>query len=133
MTRSLETAPIDASRGAASRAPGLRLLVLHGSRARDDARPESDWDFAYLADATFDPDGLRAELAERLRSDGIDLADLARAGGQLRFRVARDGVVVFEARPGEWEGFWLEAVTFWCDVAPVLQPAYDSLLAELPR
>lgn len=109
----------------------LRLLVLHGSRARDDARADSDWDFGYLADEGFDPDALLAELATLLRADRIDLADLARASGQLRYRVARDGVVIHARDSAEWERFWMEAVSFWCEAGVVLQAAYDGALREL--
>ncbi len=131
MRETFTATDVDSIRQAATRARGLRLLVLHGSRARADARPESDWDFGYLADATFDPDGMLAELAARLRADGIDLADLASASGQLRFRVARDGIVLHARDAGEWERFWLDAVSFWCDAAPVLDRAYDGVLSEL--
>jgi len=33
----------------AERQPDLAMLVLFGSRARHNARPASDWDFAYTA------------------------------------------------------------------------------------
>jgi predicted nucleotidyltransferase len=59
---------------------GLRLLVMHGSRARGDAHALSDWDFAYEADGAFDPDALLALLADTLEADEIDLVDLTRAG-----------------------------------------------------
>lgn len=51
---------------------GLLLLLLVGSRARDDARAESDWDFGYLAARDSDIDGLRAALASALGTDRID-------------------------------------------------------------
>ncbi len=112
---------------------GLHLFVLFGSRARGDAREESDWDFAYLGDASLDVDGLVAYLAEVLHADRIDLVDLRRAGGQLRYRVAREGVVVFADDASRYERFWLDAVSFWCDAEPVLREGYDRLLAELER
>lgn len=42
----------------------LRLLVLHGSRARGDHHAHSDWDFAYQAAPGFDVDGLLTSLVE---------------------------------------------------------------------
>jgi predicted nucleotidyltransferase len=111
--------------------PQLRLLVLHGSRARGDAHEGSDWDFAYLADSGLDPSLLYADLALQLASDRVDLVDLATAGGLIRYRVARDGVVLFEAGAGTFDKFWLEAVTFWCDAEPVLRAGYDAVLAGL--
>jgi len=125
--------PTTALRDLAAQAHGLRMLVLYGSRARTDARPDSDWDLGYLADGSFDPGALYVDLSRTLNTDAIDLADLERANGLLRYNVASDGRVLFEASPGEWERFWMAAVTFWCDVEPVLRPAYDAVLARYQR
>ena len=133
MTRAISVHPDAALRALASRAAGLRLLVLHGSRARGDAHERSDWDFAYRADPGFDPDDLLARLVEHLRADRIDLADLDRAGALLRFRAARDAVVVFERAPRDFERFWLAAVDTWCDLAPVLEPAYARVLDKVAK
>lgn len=123
-----------AVRAMASRTPGLALLVLHGSRARGDQRVDSDWDVTYLADeGSLDADGLLASLAELLKADRVDLADLARAGALFRHRVAGDGVVLFERTPGTFDRFWLDAVHTWCDLAPVLTPIYEQVLQALPR
>ena len=113
--------------------PGLRLLVLHGSRARDEGHALSDWDFAYEADASFDADALLAGLADALHADHIDLADLSRAGALLRHRVARDGVVVLERPAGRFEQFRLDAIHTWCDLAPVLEPLYEQALERTAR
>ena len=111
--------------------PELRLLVLFGSRARGDAQEGADWDFGFLGDPAFDADALLGELMAALQADRVDLVDLGRAGGQVRFRVARDGRLVYERSPGEFQRFWFEAVSFWCDVAPVLEPAYEAVLSRL--
>jgi hypothetical protein len=68
-----------------------------------------------------------------LATDSVDLADLERASGLLRFRAARDGRVVFEAGAGIGNRFRLDAATFWCDAAPVLQRGYARVLDELTR
>ena len=107
------------------------LLVLHGSRARGDARAESDWDFAYLAAATTDIPALHAKLALALGTDAVDLTDLATAGGLFRYRTARDGIVLFEREPRLFEKFWFNAVSFWCDAAPVLRAGYKTVLDGL--
>ena len=112
---------------------GLDLLVLFGSRARGGAHDGSDWDLAYLAAAHMDPAALRGRLVEALRTDRVDLVDLARASGLLRYRAARDGQLVYEARAGVSDEFQFEAVRFWCDAGPVLQRGYEDVLAELPR
>jgi predicted nucleotidyltransferase len=117
----------------AAAAAGLRLLVLYGSRARGDAHAHSDWDFAYEGDAGLDVDALLAELVKRLDVDRVDLVDLGRAGALLRYRVARDGELIFERQAGRFGRFRLEAIDTWCDLAPVLEPAYARALDALPR
>lgn len=113
----------------ASGAPGLTLLVLHGSRARGDARADSDWDFAYLADGRFDADALLADLVLALGTDRVDLTRLdGGASGLLRFRVARDGKPLFEAQDGAFARFWFDAVSFWCDAGPILRRGYEAIL-----
>lgn len=110
---------------------GLLLLVVHGSRARGEARVDSDWDFAYLAKAEADIPALYSELTLALGTDAIDLTDLANAGGLFRYRTARDGIVLFEREPRLFEKFWFDAVSFWCDAAPVLRSGYKSVLDGL--
>jgi predicted nucleotidyltransferase len=109
----------------------LDALVLFGSRARGDARTTSDWDFGYLGAASLDMEGLLAALVTMLDTDRVDLVDLARAGGQLRYRVAADGRPVFERMPGAFARFRLEAVTFWCDAEAVITRGYDRVLEAL--
>lgn len=117
----------------AQKARGLELLMLFGSRARRDGHPGSDWDFAYTATDAFDPAVFLGNVAGIVGTDRVDLVDLNRAGGLIRYRVARDGQVVFEAQPGFADRFQLEAVRFWCDAESVLQRGYDDVLAELTR
>lgn len=113
--------------------PGLRLLVLHGSRARGQAHAGSDWDFAYLADPGLDADTLLMRLVEGVGADRVDLADLNRAGALLRQQVASDGVLLYEHVHGDFRRFQIEAARVWCDFAPVLDPVYRTVLEALPR
>jgi len=115
----------------AAAAPGLELLVLHGSRARGEAHSASDWDFAYLADAVFDPAALVARIVAAVGSERVDLADLSRASGLLRYRCARDGVIVYERDGGAFERFQLRAIAFWLDMAPVVRAELDARLERL--
>jgi predicted nucleotidyltransferase len=117
----------------ASRATGLELLLLFGSRARGTGVTTADWDFGYLASPSFDVDALLSILVEATGSDRVDLVDLGRASGLLRHRAATDGRLVFEDRPGLADTFRLDAARFWCDVAPVLEKAYEGVLAELRK
>jgi predicted nucleotidyltransferase len=118
-------------RSIAARQPGISLLLLFGSRARGDASDRADWDFGYLSGGSLDPLAVTAELAAAIGSERIDLVDLARAGGLLRFRAARDGVLIFESKPGTFDRFRFEAARFWFDAEPVLRPGYDAILDRL--
>ncbi len=111
--------------------PGLEALVLYGSRARGDATDSSDWDFAYLASPPFDPADLAGKLSLELATDGVDLVDAARASGLLRFRVARDGRLIYERFPGAFLRLRLDAVQFWCEAAWVIEPALEGVLGRL--
>jgi predicted nucleotidyltransferase len=112
----------------------LRLLVLHGSRARNDATAGSDWDFGYLArggNGKIDELGLRLSLSRAVGTDQIDLADLSRASGLLRYLVARDGLLVYESNAGIFDVFRVRAATFWCDVSRIVADEHDAILADL--
>jgi predicted nucleotidyltransferase len=109
----------------------LTLAVLHGSRARGEARPDADWDVGVLADQPPDLPSLVAGLATVLGTDAIDVVDLRTASALLRFRAARDGVVLLERTAGAFEEFQIEAARFWCDAGPVIRAAQGDVLAEL--
>ena len=131
MRLSVPLSVIAALRSVAVRQRGLSVLLLFGSRARGDASEHADWDFGYLSDSAVDPLALSAALAAVVGSDRVDLVDLSRASGLLRFRAARDGVVVHEAVPGTFDEFRFEAARFWFDAEPVLRRGYDDILERL--
>ncbi|HTQ79479.1 MAG TPA: nucleotidyltransferase domain-containing protein, partial [Thermoanaerobaculia bacterium] len=116
----------------ARQAENLDLLLLFGSRARDDSHAHSDWDLGYLARPGFDVDGLLARAVLLLGSDRVDLVDLKRASGLLRFRAAAEGKVLYESTPDSFADFWFEAVSFWCDAEPILKAGYEAILDRLP-
>ncbi len=115
----------------AARHGALDFLALHGSRARGEASPQSDWDVAYLAADGLDLGGLIADLTDVFGSDRVDAADLSRASAVLRYRVARDGILLHERSPGLFERFAVEAASFWCDVGDLVQKSYGDVLSEL--
>ncbi|MBY0274923.1 nucleotidyltransferase domain-containing protein [Candidatus Binatia bacterium] len=108
---------------------GLRALLLFGSRARGDAAATSDWDLGYLAESSFDPAALLADLVRALGTERIDLVDLSAASGLLRFRAAREGVALLG--DADVADFRIAAASFWCDAEPILRGAYDAVLERL--
>jgi uncharacterized protein len=124
---------IDRTAELARQSPGLHLLILFGSRARGDDHPGSDWDFGYLAGADFDPDELLARLVLALETDRVDLVNLDRANGLLRYRAAAEAQVLFESDPDQFAGFWFKAVSYWCDMGPIIRAGYEEILEGLSR
>ena len=116
---------------AAAAAAELRVLVLFGSRARGEAHAASDWDFGYVADDGYDPRDLLADMVACLGTERVDLVDLRRASGLLRFRAARDGLLIFERRPGLWTGLCEQVALAWCDMELVIRAAAERSLQEL--
>ncbi len=117
----------------ARKSPGLDLLLLFGSRARGDSHPGSDWDFGYFAGTELDPYDLLARLALLLGTDRIDLVNLNRVNGLLRFRAASEGKTLFESRKGVFERFAVEAISYWCDMGPIIRAGYEEILRGLAR
>lgn len=115
----------------ARESPGLRLLVLFGSRARGDVYEGSDWDLGYLAGPELDLDAFRVEATHHLKTDDVDLVDLDRANGVLRFQVASEAQVLFEADPDVFADFWFQAVSFWCDARPILEAGHRDVLDRI--
>jgi uncharacterized protein len=96
--------------------PYCKLLVLFGSRARGDHDDGSDWDIAVLYDEEqrqeFEKGGwdwLRGwSIIQReldLPDDGIDVVDLGKCSNILGHAIARDGKLLYEREPGEFERF----------------------------
>jgi predicted nucleotidyltransferase len=95
--------------------PYLKMLILFGSRAREDTHPNSDWDFAVLYD-----EELRRQTVEgfgwfrdigiigdffNLNSDKIDVVEIQRCSELMSHHIARDGKLIYEQEPGLFEEF----------------------------
>ncbi len=122
---------LDAVAAAAKATVGLELLILYGSRARGDARRSADWDFGYMANGAADVAGLLAALVEILGDDNIDLVDLDRTTGLLRFRAACDGLLVYESEFGVFDRYRLDAASFWCENVSIFERGYEETLEAL--
>ena len=133
MATDVQPPQLNALARVAAMTPGVQVLMLYGSRARGDARAGSDWDLGYLGDPSVDHAALLLAAVDTLGTDAVDLVDLRRASGLLRFRAALDGQAIFERAPGLVDQFRLEAAGFWCEAAGVLEPGLEAVLAELTR
>lgn len=121
----------DAIADAARRCPGLELLLLHGSRARGDWVPGSDWDIGYVADPELDVVSMRAAFSEALAGERLDLVDLEAATDFERFVAARDGRPLFERDGGAFARFWTVAVAAWRGIEPTDEPDHEPFLRGL--
>lgn len=97
--------------------PYLKMLILFGSRARGDTHAKSDWDFAALYDekvreescnnrgfAWFEVPGILGQVFG-INSDEIDVVELNRCSSLIAHFVARDGKLLYEKEPGEFDKF----------------------------
>jgi predicted nucleotidyltransferase len=98
---------------------GVRLVALFGSVAREAARVDSDLDVAVLGGGFWDQCGLGSALGGLLGREP-HVVDLQTASDWLRFQVARDGVLVYEASPGAWADFKARAMVVYWDFAPTI-------------
>lgn len=74
----------------------MRFAILFGSRARGTARPDSDVDVAIspAGELSLSDEHALADALERAAGVPVDLVVLDRASPALRWRVARDGIVL---------------------------------------
>ena len=82
----------------------LELALLFGSRARGDAGPDSDVDVAMIG-RSIDAIGLAIELTEAtgIQADVVDLSGDPPLA--LLLAVLRDGIKIYEGRPGAYGRF----------------------------
>lgn len=124
--------------------PNLKLLVLFGSRARDDADPSSDWDFAFLYDQTvpkpekpfwFPGSDILDTLSTLLNiaDDDIDLVDLSRCSEMLAHFISRDGKLIYEKSPGEFSDFQQQSLKTPAELKQFRQGRRESVLQTLQR
>lgn len=122
---------------------GIEALVLFGSRAMGNARPQSDYDFGVLLR---DPKDYRH--AERRReiynslynvlSDkikklvNIDIVFLENAPAELQTHVAKRGIAIFESSPDAFVRFKERTMLFYADFAPLREIFHKAILRRIP-
>jgi len=113
----------------AAKEPTLQLLVFLGSSSRGDAGGRADFEIAYLADRGFDAGTFQQLAAAVLNLERVAIADLKRSS-TTAFRAAREGALVYERVPHTFVEFRERTIHHWCELAPVLNAAYDRLDAS---
>lgn len=93
----------------------MRLVVLFGSRAKGTARPSSDVDLGFISNE--DWLDLTNECVRLLRTDRVDVVDLARASPLLAMAVTRYGRPLHEGEPAAWASFSSLSLRRYCDTA----------------
>jgi predicted nucleotidyltransferase len=119
--------------------PNLKLLILFGSRARGEDKPDSDWDLAISYDETNRQTGIKeisndyltylsilSELFE-INRDLIDLIELDRCSPLMKYQVARDGKLIYEKNTGDFLKFRVRAWKEYADTAKFRKIQKDSI------
>jgi len=123
-------------RAALGRDPALRLLVLFGSGARGELRPDSDVDVGIIPRDRDVPLRFELDLAALLsRACGrqVDVVRLDHASPLLAWQVARAAVPVLADPPTEHSRFVARATSAYLDAEPAMRAAakvYARRLSE---
>jgi predicted nucleotidyltransferase len=123
---------IDALRHTAATLPDVELLVLFGSRAVGSSRADSDVDVAVGLSGRSGEVRRAVEVAlSRAVRAPMDVSFLDTAPPQLRFEVARSGLLLFERTEGAWARERARAMVDWWDWAPLARRIHDRAVARL--
>ena len=107
----------------------IRLALLFGSRARGQARPDSDADVAVLGE-NLDVLALAADLSDAAKVE-VDVVDIKDPGYPLLNALLRDGVVLKEGERGAAASWWTRALLQTETDRPGYERMRDSYLRRL--
>lgn len=103
---------------------GVSVAWLFGSRARGQARPDSDADVAVLTDrplGLLDRGLLADRLAETLGVTDVDLVVLDEASLELRGHVVQEGTLLYSHDEPRRVAFETRTRSEWFDYRPTLE------------
>lgn len=112
---------------------GCRLIVLFGSAARQDAPASQDLDLGILGTPPLDAVAVTNRLIRELGVQEVDVSDLGRADPLLLAAVARDGVPLYESRPGEFARFHSLALRRYFDTRKFRDAEREEIRERLAR
>ncbi|MGK7934629.1 MAG: nucleotidyltransferase domain-containing protein [Xenococcaceae cyanobacterium] len=100
--------------------PYLKMLILFGSRVVGNTHSKSDWDFAVTYNSEkINHNTNKNELLQisqiigevlQINGDTVDVVDLEKSTPLLAHFIARDGEVIYEQQPGEFQQFKQKAL-----------------------
>ncbi|BAY20938.1 DNA polymerase beta domain protein region [Calothrix sp. NIES-2100] len=127
------------------RIPYLQMLVLFGSRATAKTKVNSDWDFAVFCDeeqrqtytennisGLFELPMLIGEVL-KINPDNIDIVELNQCSWLIAHFVARDGIVMFEKYPEQFESFRLASLKTESELKKFRQEQHRIIEIELNK
>lgn len=125
----IEDPAVEPLRKALSDRREIRLALLFGSRARGQARPDSDADVAVLGE-NLDLLDLAADLSDAAKVE-VDVVDIRDPGYPLLNALLRDGVVLREGERGAAASWWTRALLQAETDRPGYERMRDSYLKRL--
>ena len=111
---------------------GCRLIVLFGSASRAGGAVPQDLDLGILGPRPLDTVALTNSFIRALGTQEVDIADLGRADPLLLVLVAREGIPLYEARPGEFARFASLAVRRYADTRKFREVERQELHDRMP-
>ncbi|MBC1235848.1 type VII toxin-antitoxin system MntA family adenylyltransferase antitoxin [Nostoc sp. 2RC] len=125
--------------------PYLKMLVLFGSRATGNTNAKSDWDFAVLYDEeqreVYVKDNvvrwfeLLMQIGElfKINPDLIDIVELNHCSELIAHFIARDGIMMFEKYPGQFEEFRLTSLKSKSELKKFREDQHKIIEIELNK
>jgi uncharacterized protein len=128
----LVSAIVDQLRASFLRRDDVELAVLFGSAAQGRLHATSDIDVAvrWTAGEPRDRDAFFAAV-ERAMGCPVDVIDLDVAPPQLRFEIARDGLLLVERATGAWSRTRARAFIDWWDFRPIAKIIHRAAIARV--
>lgn len=103
----------------------LQLVVLLGSYNTEEFKAgESDIDIAFLSEKSLTTDEyltLINDLSGHFRYSKIDLIDLRKASGLLKYEIATKGRLLYELKEGDFIKYGLYCLRYYYDTAKFRQ------------
>jgi len=93
----------------------LRLVIMFGSTATGNRHNTSDIDLGFLFDNQTDILDLTNRVIRLLKNDNVDVVDLNRTSPLLRFSVVKQGKLLYEKEPGQFNEFASLAFRIYVD------------------